>query len=355
MTIRSTPNCYLCKNSKQMNTINTNYPLKSKNTFGFDIVAAHYAEAKTPGELIELLKHCANENLKLYILGGGSNVIFPSNFDGLVIHPSMDEISLIDETDEFATYRVGAGICWDSLVAFTVDKGLGGLENLSLIPGDVGACPIQNIGAYGVEAKDCIVSVEGVLRESMFPFELKNHECHFGYRDSIFKNELKGKVVITHVTFRLSKQPTLITHYGNLEEELTKYPEKSIKTVRQAVIAIRESKLPDPKELGNAGSFFKNPIVSVDLVKELEERFDRVPFYPIDSQTVKLPAGWLIEQSGWKGKRVGNVGVHAKQALVLVNHGDGTGTEVIQLAKTIINSVKQQFSVDLEMEVNVVE
>lgn len=337
-----------------MITPHKDFNLKQYNTFGIDVTAALFFEVSTSKELIEAIQQIKANGIKHLILGGGSNILFTSNYIGAIIHPAIVGIDKVTDNDDYVELRVGAGVEWDALVEHTVSMGLCGLENLSLIPGTVGASPIQNIGAYGVEAKDTIEKVEGIYIDNLEHFSLNKQECKFDYRDSIFKNKFKGKVVVTHVTFRLSKKCNLITHYGNLEVELEKLGGKNLQNVRQAVINIRNTKLPDPKELGNAGSFFKNPLVDIKLVEELQEKYTQVPFYPVNDNMVKLPAGWLIEKSGWKGKRVGNVGVHKDQALVLVSFGNAAGQEVVELAHQIRQSVMELFNVSLEMEVNVV-
>lgn len=331
-----------------------NFSLKNHNTFGIDVSAAQYFEATSYDEVKEALEIIAEMEMKPLVLGGGSNMLFISSFEGAILHPAIKGIEIVSEDDSNVILRVGAGVEWDSLVDYTVGKGYGGLENLSLIPGNVGASPIQNIGAYGVEVKDCITQVEGLYISNQKAFSLSNEECEFGYRDSIFKNDLKGKTVVTHVLFKLSKAPQLITHYGNLETELENLGGVSLPNVRQAVINVRNSKLPDPKVLGNAGSFFKNPMVDISLVEDLQKEYDKVPYYPVNGDYVKLPAGWLIEQCGWKGKRIGNVGVHKDQALVIVNYGGAAGKEVIGLAQKVRESVMEKFKISLEMEVNVV-
>ncbi|HRX67324.1 MAG TPA: UDP-N-acetylmuramate dehydrogenase [Tenuifilaceae bacterium] len=329
------------------------YPLNSLNTFGVSAKASQYYEAKSLNELMNAVK-LVPSNSPMLVLGGGSNILFTKDFNGTVIRPKILGIEEIYSDNNFVTLSVGAGEDWDEFVGKTVEMGLGGLENLSLIPGTVGASPIQNIGAYGVEAKDCIEWVVGLNLETLEMDKYTNPECNFGYRDSIFKCELKGKIIITHVCFKLAKNPALKTHYGNLEDELKKLGEKSLKSVRQAVINIRNAKLPDPKELGNAGSFFKNPVISVDLAKKLQNFYGTVPIYPVTEELVKLPAGWLIEKAGWKGKRIGKVGVHQHQALVLVNYGGAKGNDVLKLAKQIQDSVNEKFAIELEMEVNVI-
>lgn len=337
---------------KKMIHPKTNYSLKSRNTFGIDAKCQLFFESDSIDELKEAVTRF--RHIPLLILGGGSNILFTKNFEGLVVSPSLKTIEILHEDDLWVTICVAAGVEWDELVNMAVGKGWGGLENLSLIPGNVGASPIQNIGAYGVEAKDSIEEVKGFYIDSLQDFTLSNTQCHFGYRDSIFKRDLKGKVLITHVVFKLSKVHKLITNYGSIAEELEKFGQQSISAVRQAVISIREAKLPNPKEIGNAGSFFKNPVVSSEIFNEIKNRFPQVPSYPADNTTVKLPAGWLIETCGWKGKRIGNVGVHAKQALVLVNFGGSKGSEIVELAQKIQQSVKTEFGIELEMEVNLV-
>lgn len=333
--------------------INRNFNLKALNTFGIDVSASFFAEIQTIEELVEAIQRAKELKTPLLILGGGSNILFTSSYDGFVLKPSIQTIEELHSDDFYVDFRVGAGIIWDSFVEFAVSKGLGGIENLSLIPGCVGASPIQNIGAYGVEVKDCIVQVEGIRIDTLEPIVLTNSECRFGYRNSIFKNELKGKVVITNVVFRLNRFPRFTTNYGNLEAEIEKVGIRTVESVRRAVVNIRNSKLPDPKVLGNAGSFFKNPEVSNDIATKLKEQFNHMPVFPVNDFNAKIPAGWLIEQCGWKGRRIGEVGVFKDQALVLVNHGKAKGHEVIELAKAIQQSVARKFGIELEMEVNV--
>jgi UDP-N-acetylmuramate dehydrogenase len=337
-----------------MLTTQQNYSIKHLNTFGIDVNAKFLLEASNLDTLKDAIIKAKELTENILVLGGGSNILFTSDFNGVIIHPTIEGIETISETDSNVVLKVGAGVDWDYFVNYTVMQGLGGIENLSLIPGNVGASPIQNIGAYGVEVKDTIIKVEGIYIDSLKHFVFTNSECNFGYRDSIFKNELKRKVVVTHVYFSLSKHPNFVTHYGNLDSEIEKFGERNLKNIRQAVVNIRESKLPDPKVLGNAGSFFKNPIVEILLVEELQKNFEKVPYYPVNESFVKLPAGWLIEQSGWKGKRIGNVGVHKDQALVIVNYGGASGTEVVELAHMVRQAVMKQFNVSLEMEVNMI-
>lgn len=336
-----------------MPTIHKNYSLKSLNSFGLDVQAAQYIQLTNVEEVQQTLADKSKLIEPLLVLGGGYNLLFTDDFTGTVLHPLMGGIEKTDETADYVQLRVGAGVHWDDFVAHCVTNGWGGVENLSLIPGNVGACPVQNIGAYGVEVKDTICLVEGVYIDTATLFRFTNAECGFGYRNSIFKQSLKGNVLITYVSFRLSKQPTFVTHYGNIEEELKRHGEVSLATIRKTIVEIRESKLPDPHVLGNAGSFFKNPMVSKAKADALKATYADMPTYPTaDANEVKLAAGWLIERCGWKGKRIGNVGVHEHQALVLVNYGGAKAQELVKLSNAIQQSVKQTFDVDIEPEVN---
>jgi len=335
--------------------IKKDYSLKSRNTFGLDVSTRFFVEASTPEQISFSLNYASYQSLPILILGGGSNILFTKNFNGLIIHLTIQGMDIVEDAPESLMVKVGAGVNWDSLVEWSVGRGLGGLENLSFIPGNVGASPIQNIGAYGVEAKDTIVKVEGFNVITKKTEVFSNSDCHFDYRYSIFKDDLKGKIILTHVYFRLSKKPSFITHYGNLDEEIEKLGAKTIRTVREAVINIRRRKLPDPSELGNAGSFFKNPVVSIETYEQIKGKYEKAPSFPVSNKLVKIPAGWLIEQCGWKGKQVGNCGVHKDQALVIVNYGNATGHEILNLAKQIQHSVVEQFGVKLEMEVNILD
>ncbi len=334
--------------------IKENFTLKKHNTFGIDVKTKYFIEYSSVDDLSNFLGIRRKQDLPLMILGGGSNVLFTKNFEGYILHPDIKGIEIIEESDDYVKIRVGAGVDWDELVDYCVKRNWGGIENLSLIPGNVGTCPIQNIGAYGVEVKDVITEVETLKIDSLKVFSFKNEECQFAYRDSIFKQKLKGKHIINYVTFKLNKRPVFKLDYGNLKEELGKYNEINIKNIRQAVINIRESKLPKPEDIGNAGSFFKNPVVRDYKVEELKKSYAEIPFYFQEDDLVKIPAGWLIEKAGWKGKKVGKVGVHHKQALVIVNYGGATGKEILYLAQEIQKSVKEKFRINLEMEVNVV-
>ncbi len=289
-----------------------------------------------------------------HVLGGGSNVLLTGPISGTVILNRIKGITALHEDADAVWLRVGAGEVWHALVLYAINNNLGGIENLALIPGTVGAAPIQNIGAYGVEVKDAIIEVEAWDIEAGKLLTFKNADCNFGYRDSIFKHELKGKVVITSVTFRLSKHPTLHTEYGAIRDELQSMNDKaSVQSIAQAVINIRQSKLPDPAQIGNAGSFFKNPTITRDAFSALQQHFPTIPSYPAPKGLVKVPAGWLIEQSGWKGHREGDAGIHARQALVLVNYGSATGGDIWELSDKVLASVQSKFGIELEREVQV--
>ena len=334
--------------------IRQNYSLKKYNTFGFDVSADYFAQPVSIDEINEILSVIRAKQLPLLIVGKGSNLLFCDNFHGVVIAPQIMGIEKIREDSDCVFLKVGAGVVWDDFVQHAVNNGWGGIENLSLIPGCVGASPIQNIGAYGVEAKDTIFEVEYIEIATGEKKTISNVDCKFGYRDSVFKHELQNKVIVTHAVFRLNKKPVLYTHYGNIEEELATYSSKTIATVRDVIIAIRQKKLPNPSEIGNAGSFFKNPVVSKEIAEIILARDAKMSTYPVDENYVKLPAARLIELAGWKGKRVGNVGVHEQQALVLINYGNGTGKEILDLVKNIQQSVCEKFGVMLELEVNIV-
>jgi len=338
-----------------MITINSNESLKPYNTFGIDVCAHLFCEANTENQLIEFLYDKELRRQPLLLLGGGSNILFTDNVDGLVLKISTKGKEIISQDDESAIVCSAAGESWDEFVAWTLEEGLAGLENLSLIPGNVGSSPIQNIGAYGVELKDSLKEVEIIHLADGKREVLNNEECRFGYRDSIFKNELKGKVIILSVNFQLNKNPDLHLAYGAISRELAgigiKHPTPC--DVREAVCRIRRSKLPDPAILGNAGSFFKNPTVSNDVFTMLSRKFVGISAYLQENGTYKLAAGWLIEQCGWKGARRGEAGVHETQALVLVNYGNATGNQLLALAAEIKESVLRKFGIELETEVNI--
>lgn len=324
------------------------YNLKSLNTFGIPAKAKFFAEINQVTDLADL-----DRTEDLLILGGGSNVLFEKDFDGLVLKINILGKEIVKEDDDYVWLKYGAGEVWHEVVLHAVENGWGGIENMSLIPGTIGAAPIQNIGAYGVELKDVFHEVEGVYRDDLKPFIFGIAECNFGYRDSIFKNELKSQVIITHVTMRLDKRPRINSSYGAIKAilETREISTPTIKDISDAVIHIRQSKLPDPKELGNAGSFFKNPTIGNAHFRELKMSFPECPGYPQPGDQTKVPAGWLIEQCGWKGKRVGDCGAHAKQALVIVNYGAATGKEILNLSQQIQDSVYVKFGIKIEREV----
>jgi len=328
--------------------------LKSYNTFGLDYRADIFISVSSEEEAVELIRSGRGLPAPGLVLGGGSNLSFVSDFHGTIIHPSIKGIKIEEEKSGHVVVSAGAGLKWDSLVEWTVNQKYGGIENLSLIPGTVGASPVQNIGAYGVEVKDTIEKVRAISLADGSVREFSNSECRFVYRDSIFKNELKGKYLVTRVYYRLFRKPVLNTSYGSLQEEVEKIGVPSIKTVREAVLNIRKSKLPDPDVIGNAGSFFRNPVVSIPVAKSLKKDYPDIPLFADTSGEYKVSAGWLIEKCGWKGKRIGDAGVHDKQALVLVNYGNASGKEILSLSEKISGSVMEKFGINLEREVEVI-
>ena len=330
-----------------------NISLKNYNTFGIDVKAKRFVSIHSVEELQSLL----SEEKDLFLLSGGSNMLLTNDIEKLVVHIDIKGISVDQEDENFIEVTVNAGENWHEFVLWTVNKNYGGLENLSLIPGKVGTCPMQNIGAYGVEVKDTITQVSVVEIETGKITSFSNETCKFDYRNSIFKNEVKDQFIIISVSFKLTKKHHIFhTSYGAIETELTskKISNPTLKNISDAVIVIRKSKLPDPKELGNSGSFFKNPLVSMGHFKKLLSNYPAIPSYTISDTEVKIPAGWLIEQSGFKGKRFGNCGVHKKQALVLVNYGTATGLEILDLAKNIQETILEKFEIELEIEVNII-
>ena len=330
-----------------------NYSLKNLNSFGINVSAKYFADFKNTTELAEILE-AANEN-KL-ILGGGSNILFTKNFNGLVLKNEISGIKIIKEEDDHVYIKAGAGVGWHEFVIYCIERNFAGAENLSLIPGSVGASPMQNIGAYGVELKDIFYELEAYDTEGKKIVIFSRSDCEFGYRESIFKTKYRGKFIITAVTFVLNNKPVYNTSYGAIEIELERMGVQSIsiKAISDAVINIRQSKLPDPRVIGNAGSFFKNPTVSNLQFNLLKKDFPLIIGYPVGDSETKLAAGWLIEKCGWKGFRKGDAGCHNKQALVLVNYGNATGEEILILSEKIIDSVKLMFNVTLQIEVNIV-
>lgn len=329
-----------------------NYPLLQHNTFGIDVSAASFVEFSTVEELQRLL---AKEwRRPLLVIGGGSNLLFTGDFEGTVFHSKIMGIDVVGENDTDVFVRVGSGVNWDELVAFTVEKGWRGLENLSSIPGEVGASAVQNVGAYGVEAGELIEKVEAVAIADAADRTFTRDECCFAYRDSIFKNTEKGKNIITYVTFRLAKEAAFKLSYGNLAEKVEELGGATLANVRRAVCEIRAAKLPNPSDIGSAGSFFMNPVVPAEMASSLKSEYPSMPQYPAGDGFVKISAGWLIEQCGWKQAPHPHVGVYEKQALVVVNRGGATGIEVMEFATAVVESVKEKFGITLHMEVNVI-
>lgn len=336
-------------------TILSNISLKPYNTFGIDVKAKHFVSVKSVDELKNILE--LKTYTKKFILGGGSNILLTKDVDALVIHLDLKGIEIVSKTNSIVKVKAFAGENWHSFVLWCLQHNFGGIENLSLIPGNVGTAPIQNIGAYGVELKDVFDSCEALHIASQVIKTFTKSECNFDYRNSIFKQELKGEYIILNVTFKLStKNHILKTEYGAILSELRnlKIQNPTIADVSKAVISIRESKLPDPKVIGNSGSFFKNPIISKIQFDNLKNNFADIPSYKISDNKVKIPAGWLIEQAGFKGKRFGNHGVHKNQALVLVNYGDSKGEDIFKLSKIIQSTIKRIFNITLKAEVNII-
>lgn len=331
-----------------------NYSLKEHNTFGMDIKASRFVEYDSVEELKAVVGGEGNcLGGKWIHIGGGSNLLFRGDYDGTVLHSAIRGCEVLKQDEQEVTLRVGAGEVWDDFVAYTVQNGWYGAENLSLIPGEVGASAVQNIGAYGTEAKDLIVSVETIEvatgKERVFSCE----ECRYAYRESIFKKEWKGRYIVTHVTYRLHRQPVFNLEYGNVRSELEKRGcELTLENVRRTIIAVRQAKLPDPKVQGNAGSFFMNPMVSRAQYEALQREYPDMPHYELESGDVKIPAAWLIDRCGWKGRQWGRAGVHDRQALVLVNRGGATGEEIMELAGKIQEDVCRKFGVRISPEVN---
>ncbi len=337
--------------------IEENISLQHLNTFGIAAKAKYFVEVTTIEALQELIQSSLFRDNKHFVLGGGSNVLFTKDFDGIIIKASIMGVSIEEENEDFVFISSASGENWHTLVMYCLQHQWGGIENLSLIPGTVGAAPIQNIGAYGVEIKDAITNVDGIELVSGIKRSFTNAECCFNYRESIFKQELREKFFISSITLRLTKKNhKLNTQYGAIQDILKQQniDHPTINDVSNAVIAIRQSKLPDPRVIGNAGSFFKNPTISEKEFALIKKQYPLIPSYPSDNQSVKIPAGWLIEQCGWKGKRIKNIGVHPQQALVLVNYGNGNGKEIFQLAIDIQTSVKEKFGVTLTTEVNII-
>jgi len=339
-----------------MSRIQKNVSLKPYNTFGIDASASLWFSVEKEIEVTEFLIDNLANSFKVMVLGGGSNVLFTQDFDGIILHNAIKGIRVVEEDRDSVVVEAGGGENWHSFVMHCVEKGWGGIENLSLIPGSVGAAPIQNIGAYGVELKDVFHSLDAIHLTTGQKRVFEGGDCQFGYRDSVFKRGYKGQYFITKVRLRLEKHPQLNVSYGAVKKELEALCEKpySIGDVSKVICGIRNRKLPNPEKIGNSGSFFKNPIVSREKANEVLARFPNAPHYIVSDREVKLPAGWLIQECGWKGKRFGNYGVYPYQALVLVNYGGANGRDIFKLSQDILESVEAMFGIRLEREVNVV-
>jgi len=337
-------------------TIQQNVSLKPYNTFGFEVTANFFVEIQSIEELKNILRDTDYQSVDKLFLGGGSNILLTKNYEGLVVKINLKGINKVFENNAQIHIQAGAGEVWHELVMYCVENQYAGMENLSLIPGTVGAAPMQNIGAYGVEIKDIFEELQALNLETLEIETFKLNDCHFGYRESIFKHQFKGKYVITSVTFKLNKEPVFKVAYGDIQKTLEemKVTELSIKAISDAVVSIRKSKLPDPADIGNSGSFFKNPEIPKVQYDDLKVKFENIRSYPINETTVKVPAGWLIEQAGWKGFRDGQIGVHARQALVLVNYGGGTGEQIKALSTKIQASILEEFGISLSTEVNLI-
>ena len=331
-----------------------NISLLPYNTFGINAQCCYFVEYETVAELQEILQSDIFQKHRYLHIGAGSNLLFLNDFDGVILHSKIKGIEVCEETDEHIFFRVGAGEIWDDFVDFAVQHNYGGIENLSLIPGEVGSSAVQNIGAYGVEVKDVIDEVETIDVETGLVKNFTNAECRFTYRESIFKQEEKGKHIITHVRFRLSKKLVFCLKYGNIAEKLEDETNINLQIIRSLIIKVREEKLPDPKVLGNAGSFFMNPVIPRKQYESLKETYPNIPSYVVSDTSVKVPAGWLIEQCDWKGKSYGNAAVYEKQALVIVNKGGATALEIKTLSDQIIADVKAKFGIDILPEVKLI-
>lgn len=331
-----------------------NHCLKKHNTFGINAKAKHFVEFDSLMQLKDIIDSEIYNNNKVFFLGGGSNILLTKNFNGLILHNKISGICILKDNKEFTIIEVGGGVDWHHFVEWSINQELSGIENLALIPGSVGASPVQNIGAYGMEVKDSITKVHGFEIEKGTTRIFSNEECKFGYRDSIFKSELKDKIIITKVEFKLSKTPLNKTSYGTIKEELKALKlNPSPKHIANAVINIRNRKLPNPKKLGNSGSFFKNPVISTSKFEALKKDFPNIIGYKISEIETKIAAGWLIEDSGFKGYRDGDAGVHKDQALVLVNYGEASGKDIINLAKKIQTTILNKYKIHIELEVNI--
>jgi UDP-N-acetylmuramate dehydrogenase len=336
-------------------TISKNVSLKSLNTFGIDAKAESFCDITSISKLKEVLKE--KHSNPLFILGGGSNMLLTQDIEALVLHINLKGIEVISETENTVVIKSMAGENWHEFVLWCLDRNYGGVENMSLIPGNIGSAPIQNIGAYGIELKDVFMSCEALNIADQTTKTFTKSDCNFGYRESIFKQDLKGKYIITSINLELTKvNHKLRVLYGAIKTELagSEIDKPTIQDISKAVIAIRQSKLPDPKDIGNSGSFFKNPIISAEQFHELQENFPEAPSYKISDTAIKVPAGWLIEKAGFKGKRFNDYGVHNKQALVLVNYSNAKGRDIFKLAQLIQKTIKRLFNITIETEVNII-
>ena len=335
--------------------IESNVSLKNFNTFGIDVSSKLFSQVENEDQVRNVIQSSEFSNNTSLILGGGSNLLFTKNFDGFVLRNHIQGIEVIEDTKQHVLVKVGGGVVWHEFVLHCIKKGWHGVENLSLIPGNVGASPMQNIGAYGVEVREVFHELEAIHLKTGEIHYFNNSDCQFGYRESVFKNKLKGEYLISRVIYKLLKKGDFTISYGAVEKQLENMgvQELSAKSISDAIIAIRQSKLPDPKKIGNSGSFFKNPIVDESSYEIIKSSFPDVVAYPAGKGFMKLAAGWLIEHAGWKGKTFGNYGVHKNQALVLVNYGGASGKEIYDLSEEILNSIKEKFRVKLEREVNI--
>jgi UDP-N-acetylmuramate dehydrogenase len=339
-----------------MHILQQNYSLKSLNTFGIDAKAKYYLTFTIAEDFAQFFDQYPSFKLeKKLFLGAGSNLLFVTDFDGLIVHPKIEGIKCIKDDGNNVDLEVGAGVNWDYFVNYCVENEYYGVENLSLIPGNIGAVPVQNIGAYGVEASALVYQVNGIRLDTLQSKSINGIDCEFDYRTSLFKEKLKDNFLVTSVIFRLSKQPNFKIQYEGLVDKIAQFGPLNIQNIRKAIIAIRQSKLPDPAVLGNAGSFFKNPIVTESQSIALRQQYSDIPLYPFKPGLVKVAAGWLIEKAGWKGKSLGNAAVHDRQALVLINKGEATGEEIFQLSQTIAADVRSKFGIALEREVQLVK
>jgi len=336
-----------------MFTLKENFSLRTFNTFGLSVNAKVFSVVKNIDDLKTLLEHSRYHSTPILILGGGSNILFTKDFDGIVIYPDIPGIEITDQDEDYVWVKAYAGENWDGFVSYCVSKNWGGIENLSFIPGKIGACPIQNIGAYGVEVKDSIYNVEALEIATGNIHYFNSSQCEFGYRDSIFKSKVKNLYVIVSVTFKLFKKPVLQTSYHDVAEAISGSDYVNVQTIRDAIIKIRKRKLPDPELIGNAGSFFKNPVISASLFESLLKKYPNISYYPAENGMYKVPAASLIEKCGWKGHRDGSVGTFNTQPLVIINYGEAKGIDIYNYALKIQQSVLDCFGVKIEMEVNI--